>query len=255
MLFIRSLIFNIFCYGIIAIGCITNSIVGLFSRNATMKFWNYFFIPGIVLSLRYIAGIKIEIRGQEYINQTSGIYAGKHESAVETYVLSNYLKRATFVMKKELTYIPIFGWAQALYGMIPINRSAGSAAMKDMLRHAQAMNRDHRPIVIFPEGTRRRPGQPPVYKPGVALLYQHLALPVIPIASNTGFFWAKNSFFRYPGKIIFEFLPPIAPGLNKQQFMEKLQNSIEQKCHELYMETIREYPHLQKMLYTQQGSN
>ncbi len=253
MLFIRSLLLNITCYGIITIGCIINSVVGLFSRPATIKFWNHFFIPGIVLSLRYIGGIKIEIRGSEYIKQDCGIYAGKHESAVETYVLSNYLKRATFVMKKELTYIPIFGWAQALYGMIPINRSAGSAAMKDMLRHAQEMNNNHRPIIIFPEGTRRRPGQEPVYKPGVALLYQHLKLPVTPIASNTGFFWAKNSFLRYPGKIIFEFLPPIAPGLSKQEFMEKLQNSIEQKCHELNMETIKEHPELKKMLYTKQG--
>ena len=249
MLYIRSLIFNIICYSTIAIGCIINTFVGLISREATIKFWNNFFIPSIVLALKYIAGIKIEIRGSQYLNQTSGIYAGKHESAVETYVLSNYLKRATFVMKKELTYIPIFGWAQALYGMIPINRSAGSAAMKDMLRHAQKMTSDHRPIIIFPEGTRRRPGQEPVYKPGVALLYQHLKLPVTPIACNTGFFWRKNSFLRYPGKIIFEFLPPIAPGLNKQEFMEKLQNSIEEKCQELNIETIKEYPHLKKMLY------
>jgi 1-acyl-sn-glycerol-3-phosphate acyltransferase len=87
-----------------------------------------------------------------------------------------------------------------------------------------------------------------MYKPGVALLYQHLNLPVIPIASNTGFFWAKNSFLRYSGKIIFEFLPPIEPGLNKQEFMEKLQNSIEQKCDELNMETIKNYPHLEKMM-------
>ena len=84
MLFIRSLLLNIACYGIITIGCITNSVVGLFSRPATIKFWNHFFIPGIVLSLRYIGGIKIEIRGSEYIKQDCGIYAGKHESAVET---------------------------------------------------------------------------------------------------------------------------------------------------------------------------
>lgn len=254
MLFIRSLLFNIIGYGIIAAGCIFNTVVGVFSRKAAMKSWNYVFIPAFVLCLRVIAGISIEIRGRQYLNQTSGIYAGKHESAVETYVLTNYLKRATFVMKKELTYIPIFGWAQALYGMIPINRSAGAAAMKDMLRHAQDMVKINRPIIIFPEGTRRKPEQEPAYKPGVALLYQHLNLPVVPFAANTGFFWAKSSFWRYPGKIIFEFLPPIEPGLNKQEFMEKLQNSIEQKCHELNMETVRNYPALEKMLYTKQGN-
>ncbi len=251
MLLLRSLIFNIIGYGIIAAGCITNSIIGIFSRSTTILTWNYIFIPAFALSLRYIAGIKIEIRGQQYINQTSGIYAGKHQSAVETYVLTNFLKKATFVMKKELTYIPIFGWAQSFYGMIPVNRSAGSTAMKDMLRHAKNMIAINRPIIIFPEGTRRKPGQEPAYKPGVALLYQQLNLPVTPIASNTGFFWAKNSFMRYPGKIIFEFLPPINPGLNKQEFMEKLQNSIEEKCNELNMETVKNYPELKKMLYNQ----
>ncbi len=248
MLFIRSLIFNIVCYSIIAVGCITNSILGLFSRPATIKSWNNIFLPLVAAALRYIAGITIEIRGQQYINQESGIYAGKHESAVETYLLTTYLKRATLVMKKELTYIPIFGWAQAFYGLIPINRSAGAAAMKDMLRHAKEMIEKKRPIIIFPEGTRRRPGQEPVYKPGVALLYQHLNLPVTPIASNTGFFWAKNSFLRYPGKIIFEFLPPIAPGLNKQEFMTKLQTELEQKCDELNQETIKAYPYVKKMM-------
>lgn len=250
MLFIRSLLFNIAGYGIIAAGCITNSVIGVFSRRLTIKIWNYAFIPAFVWALRRIAGIEIEIRGRQYINQNQGIYAGKHQSAVETYVLTNYLKKATFVMKKELTYIPIFGWAQAFYGMIPVNRSAGAAAMKDMLRHAKDMVKAGRPIIIFPEGTRRKPAQEPAYKPGVALLYQHLNLPVVPIASNTGFFWAKSSFLRYPGKIIFEFLPPIEPGLNKQDFMEKLQNSIEEKCSELNAETIKNYPHLKKMLYT-----
>lgn len=248
MLIIRSLIFNIVGYSIIGIGCVINSVIGAFSPKTTIKTWNYFFIPLFVWSLRYIAGIKIEIRGKQYINQNQGIYAGKHESAVETFVLTNYLKKASFVLKKELIYIPFFGWAQAFYGMIPINRSAGSAAMKSMLRRAKEVSASERPIIIFPEGTRKAPEQKPDYKPGVALLYQHLDLPVIPLASNTGFFWRRNSFMRYPGKIIFEFLPPIAPGLNKQEFMEKLQNVLEQKCHELNMETIKENPQLKKML-------
>lgn len=250
MLLIRSLIFNIVGYSIIGSGCVFNSLVGLISPKATIKTWNYFFIPLFVWSLRYIAGIKIEIRGEQYINQDCGIYAGKHESAVETFVLTNYLKKASFVLKKELVYIPFFGWAQAFYGMIPVNRSAGSAAMKSMLRRAKDVSSANRPIIIFPEGTRKAPEQKPDYKPGVALLYQHLNIPVIPIASNTGFFWRRNSFMRYPGKIIFEFLPPIAPGLNKQEFMTTLQDTLEQKCHELNMETIQKYPNLKKMLST-----
>lgn len=247
MLYLRSLIFNIVGYGIIGSGCIVNTVIGLLSRKAAVKSWNYFFIPAFQCSLK-IAGISVEVRGQQYINQTQGIYAGKHESAVETYLLTNYLKRATFVLKKELTYIPVFGWAQALYGMIPIDRSAGASAMKNMLRHAQQYLKNKRPVIIFPEGTRRKPEQEPCYKPGVALLYQQLNMPVIPVATNTGLFWAKNSFLRYPGKIVFEFLPPINPGLNKQEFMQKLQDTLEEKCHELNMEAIKEHPKLAKML-------
>lgn len=249
MIYLRSFLFNVLAYSTIGLGCVINSILGVFNRDITIKNWNYVILPTILFLLKHIAKITIEVRGKEYINQFEGVYAGKHQSAVETYTLTTLVQRATYVMKKELTKIPVFGWAQAFYGIIPVDRSSGSAAMKVMLRCAKEMVAKKRPIIIFPEGTRRKPGQEPAYKPGVALLYQHLNMPVIPIASNTGFFWAKNSFLRYPGKIIYEFLPPIQPGLNKQEFMEKLQNTIEEKCNELNIETINAYPKLSKMLY------
>lgn len=249
MIYLRSLIFNIIGYSTLAIGCVVNSVIGAISPKATMKVWNYGFIPFLVWCLKVIAGIKIEIRGAQYIQQENAIYAGKHESALETYVLTNYIKRATFILKKELTYIPIFGWAQHFYGMIPVDRSAGSAAMKNMLRHAKIKAEEGRPIIIFPEGTRRQPGQEPIYKPGVALLYQHLNLPVIPVATNTGLFWKKSSFLRYPGTVIFEFMEPLPAGLDKQHFMSELQNRIESKCQELNAETVKKYPYTQAMMY------
>lgn len=251
MLYIRSILFNIIGYSTLALGCITNSIIGAVSPKTTIKVWNYIFIPLLVWCLKVFAGITIEIRGKEYIKQSDVIYAGKHESALETYVLTNYLKRATFILKKELTYIPIFGWAQHFYGMIPVDRSAGAAAMKNMLRHAKTKAQEGRPIIIFPEGTRRQPGQDPVYKPGVAMLYQHLNLPVVPIATNTGLFWKKSSFLRYPGKVIFEFMEPLPAGLDKQHFMSELQNRIENKCRELNEETMAQYPYTQKQMFHQ----
>ncbi len=248
MLYLRSFIFNIVCYSTLTVGCIFNSLVGLVSPKATIKIWNYTFIPFLVWSLKHLAGIEIEIRGKQYMMQEDCIYAGKHESALETYVLSNYIKRASFVLKKELTYIPIFGWAQYFYGMIPVDRSAGSAAMKNMLRSAKDRLQDDRPLIIFPEGTRRKPGQEPCYKPGVALLYQNLNVPVIPIAVNTGFFWKKSSFMRYPGKVIFEFMEPLPAGMDKKTFMSELQKRIEGKCAELNAETIKNYPYTAPML-------
>lgn len=249
MLYLRSFLFNLIGYSTLFVGCVFNSVVGAFSPKATIKIWNAAFIPFLVWCLRWIAGIRIEIRGAQYIKQADAVYAGKHESALETYVLTNYIKRATFILKKELTYIPIFGWAQHFYGMIPIDRSAGSAAMKNMLRHARAMAENKRPIIIFPEGTRRSPGQEPAYKPGVALLYQHLNLPVIPFATNTGLFWKKSSFLRYPGTVIFEFMEPLPAGLDKQHFITELQNRIETKCRELNRETIEKYPYTARQMY------
>ena len=253
MLYFRSFISNIAIYSILAFGCVFNTLIGLFSQKANIKIWNYAFIPAVVWCMKRLAGIEVEIRGARYIDQGRVIYAGKHESALETYCLSNYIKKASFVLKKELTYIPIFGWAQAVYGMIPIDRSAGSAAMKNLLRCAQNRLGNGRPVIIFPEGTRRRPGQEPAYKPGVALLYQNLNVPVIPIATNTGLFWKKSSFLRYPGKVILEFMEPIQPGLKKQEFMTELQKRIEDKCRELNRETIRNYPYTAKMLCQPEG--
>ena len=148
-------------------------------------------------------------------------------------LLTNYLKSAVFILKKELTYIPLFGWAQYFYGMIPINRSAGSKAMKDMLTAARNRINLGRPIIIFPEGTRKAPREEPNYKPGVALLYNHLNVPVIPFATNTAYFWKKSSFLRFPGKVIFEFMEPMPTGMDKNEFMIELQNRIETKCKEL----------------------
>lgn len=250
MVYLRSFIFNIVCYSTLTVGCIFNSVIGIFAPRATIKIWNYTFIPFLVWALKYLAGIEIEIRGRQYLRQEGCIYAGKHESALETYCLSNYIKKVSFVLKKELTYIPVFGWAQYFYGMIPVDRSAGSAAMKSMLRCAKDRLSQKRPVIIFPEGTRRKPGAKPVYKPGAALLYQNLNVPVIPIAANTGFFWKKSSFMRYPGKVIFEFMEPIEPGLNKTQFMTELQNRIESKCAELNAETVKNYPYVAKMAAT-----
>ncbi|MBQ9731692.1 MAG: 1-acyl-sn-glycerol-3-phosphate acyltransferase [Alphaproteobacteria bacterium] len=249
MLYLRSLLLNVVWYSLLALGCVVNSAVGVFSPKATIKVWNYGFIPALVWCLKNIGGIEVEIRGSQYLKQDGVIYAGKHESALETYILTNYIKKAAFILKKELTYIPIFGWAQYFYGMIPVDRSAGAVAMKNMLRHAKQRVDDGRPVFIFPEGTRKQPGQETSYKPGVALLYQHLELPVVPVATNTGLFWKKNSFLRYSGKVIFEFLEPIATGLDKKSFMTELENKIETKCKELNEETIKNYPYTKAQIY------
>lgn len=205
-------------------------------------------MPFILWNLKLIAGMEIEIRGKEYMKQEGVLYASKHESALETYCLSSYITKLVFVLKKELTYIPLFGWAQYFYGMIPVNRSAGGAAMKNMLKAAKNRLDDKRPIIIFPEGTRVKPGTINGYKPGLLFIAQNLNVPVIPVALNTGLFWQKNSFLRHPGKVIIEFMEPMPTDLDKKDFMAELQKRIENKCAELNAETIKNYPQAAKLL-------
>jgi len=248
MLFIRSFVCNILCYSSLALGCIFTSIVGVFSRKATVKMWTNIFLPMVIFWLKWTAGITIEVRGKEHIQKGAALYASKHESAVETYILSTIVKDMAFVLKKELTYIPIFGWSQYFYGMIAVDRSAGGAAMKGMLKSAKQRIAEGRSVVIFPEGTRIKPGLKGEYKPGLLFLAQNLDVPVVPVALNTGLFWGKNSFLRYSGKVIVEFMEPMPDNLNKKEFMNLLQQRIEDKCKELNKETIMNYPNVAKNL-------
>ena len=248
MLYIRSFVFNIICYSTLALGCLLTSVIGIFSRKITIPMWNYIILPFLLLALKYIAGIEIEIRGKQFIRQDGVLYAGKHESALETYFLSAYIKKLVFVLKKELTYVPLFGWAQYFYGMIPVDRSAGGAAMKNLLKQAKDRISKGRPILIFPEGTRVQPGTVKGYKPGLLFLAQNLNVPVIPVALNTGLFWQKNSFLRHKGKVIIEFMEPMPLIEDKKEFMAELQNRIEKKCQELNLETIKNYPEIEHLL-------
>lgn len=243
MIYIRSTLANIFVYGCLLFGCVVSSLMGLFSRKSTIYFWNYFMIPVTMFFLRLFAGLKIEIRGKEFMKQEGVIYASKHESALETYCMSMFIKKAVFILKKELTYIPIFGWAQYFYGMIPINRAAGGSAMKGMMKEAKDRMSKGRPIIIFPEGTRCKPGTTKGYKPGLLFIAEQLDAPVIPVALTTGLFWAKNSFLRYPGTAVIEFMEPMKAGADKKAFMAELEKRIEAKCAELNKEALEKYPY------------
>lgn len=243
MIYIRSLIFNICCYGIILFGSIISSIIGPFvSKKTVYLLWNDYCLILARKLMKLICGLEIEIRGAEYIQKGAAIYASKHQSAVETYFLTSYIKNATYIFKKELTSVPFFGWAVHFYGSVPVDRSGGSRAMKNMLNKAKELLKQKRAIIIFPEGTRTKPGLTTDYKPGAAFLYQNIDVPFIPVALNTAFFWEKRSFLRHSGKIIIEFLEPMPRGLEKREFMNELQNRIEKKCAELNQETIKKYP-------------
>lgn len=233
-LFLRSTIGNLFFYPALMIGLSSIVLIGIFSCKKAIYFWDNYMHPVISKIALKLYGIEVEVRGKEYIKPKQ-IYASKHESAMETYIYTGIVKNSAFVMKKELTYIPIFGWAQAVYGMIPIDRKSGGKAMKGMLNEAKKRVQDGRSIVIFPEGTRCKHLEVKGYKPGIVFLSEGLDLPIVPVALNTGVHWPKASYIKYPGKVIFEFLPPmqVSDYKNKKEFMEALQDKIETTCQKL----------------------
>lgn len=177
--------------------------------------------------LRVVAGIDCEIRGREKIPSGPLIVAAKHQSAWETFALLPLFDNPLFILKRELQWIPIFGWLTIKGRMVPVDRRKGSRALVDMTERARTELADGRQLIIFPEGTRRPAGAEPRYKYGVALLYVAEGVPCLPIALNSGLFWPRRSLRRKPGTVIVEILDPIAPGLDRDEFFARLQHDIE----------------------------
>jgi 1-acyl-sn-glycerol-3-phosphate acyltransferase len=227
VLILRSITFNALFY--------LNTIIYLIAALPTF-FMPYRAIVGVAKSwgrtnlvlLRVVAGIDCEIRGREKIPRgVPLIVASKHQSAWETFALLPLLDNPVFILKRELQWIPIFGWLTIKGRMVPVRRGGGSQSLTDMIERARIELADNRQLIIFPEGTRRPAGAEPRYKIGVAHLYAAEGVPCVPIALNSGLFWPRRSLRRFPGTVVAEILDPIPPGLGKDEFFERLQNEIE----------------------------
>ena len=187
--------------------------------------------------LKVVAGIGMEVRGRQHVPQGAALVAGKHQSFWETFAILPLLDDPAMVLKKELTFIPFFGWFIYKFRMIAVERSAGTAALREMVRQAQDRIAAGRQVVIMPEGTRRAPDDPPAYKPGAAALYGALDVPCVPFALNSGLFWPRRKFLRYPGTIVIEFLPALPAGLPRKEFQRRLEESIENASRQLVAES------------------
>lgn len=169
------------------------------------------------------------------------VVAAKHQSAWETIDLLGVLPDACFVLKRELVYIPIFGWYISRNKQIVVNRSAGMVALKRMLAQAQQAIAEDRQIVVFPQGTRVEVNADKPYQPGIVALYGKLNVPIIPVALNSGLVWAPKKFLKRRGKIILEFLPPVSQGLSKEAFLEQLSSHIEVATGKLVREGYEDH--------------
>jgi 1-acyl-sn-glycerol-3-phosphate acyltransferase len=235
MLILRSLLFNLLYY--------INIIVWMVAALPTLALPRHVLLRTVktwarvnIFLMRHVAGITCEIRGLENIPPGALLVAAKHQSVWDTFALFLVFDDPCYILKRELLWLPLFGWLASKQRMIAVDRGARSKAMRQMHADGQRQLADGRQIIIFPEGTRRPPGAEPAYKYGVVHLYAGFDVPCVPVALNSGVFWPRRQFIRRPGNLVMEILPPIAPGQDKAAFFERLQDVVETASKRLLAE-------------------
>ncbi|WP_233346752.1 1-acyl-sn-glycerol-3-phosphate acyltransferase [Hyphobacterium sp. CCMP332] len=223
---LRSLLFVLWMYGsmmIVGFAVIWLLLMPRSWTRAVYRFWLWLIFGG----LKIICGQSYEVRGREHLPDGGALIASRHESMMETQAFWQILDDPAIILKKELAWLPVFGWFAVKLENIVVDRGAAAKALRKMLRDARQRAEAGRQILIFPEGTRMKPGQFEPMKPGVAGLYGAMNVPCVPVALDSGDYWAGKGIIRRPGKAVIQFLEPIAPGLSRDDFMKLLQSRIE----------------------------
>ena len=197
---------------------------------------------GLHWLLRWICGLDFEVAGREHLPPGPCIVASKHQSAWDTIAMPVIFPDPAFVLKRELLRIPLFGLYLSKAENLAVDRSGGAKALRRMVTAARPIVAAGRKIVIYPEGTRTAPGRRIAYHPGVAARYQQLQLPVVPVALDSGLYWARRGLLRPPGRIQVEIRPPIPPGLPRREFLQRLESEIEETSDALRRRALGESP-------------
>jgi len=221
MTLLRSLLFNLFYFTSTALLLIPGIAVWLLFPSRSLALATLWARVELTAA-RLICGIKLEVTGREHLPQGAALIASRHESAFDTLVWLLLVPRASYVMKQELTRIPIFGGMVRPAGMIPVDRDDGGSAMRALMRAGADAAKAGRQIIIFPEGTRMDPGRVVELQPGIAALAAATRLPVIPVVTDSGSYWGRRAFRKRPGTIRIVILPPLPAGLTRGALMDGL---------------------------------
>jgi 1-acyl-sn-glycerol-3-phosphate acyltransferase len=235
---LRSLAFNLAFYLWTLVAAIVTLpiLLGPYRlAQATLNMW----AKVVTWLLRVVGGVRVEVRGREHLPTGPALVAPKHQCMFDIFGTMAVLPAGCYVLRKELMRIPIFGWWAWKCRMIVIDREGGAKALKKMLTDARArLAEAQRQIVIFPEGTRGKPGRAGDYQPGVAALYRDLGMPCVPVALNSGVHWRKGGLSLKPGTIVFEFLEPLPAGMKRAEFMRELEDQMEAASNALLAEGV-----------------
>lgn len=242
MIKVRSFVFNCLLFGYSSAYIILLLWMFMpFDRKymqAAVGWWSL----SLIWLLRHVVHLDFQVRGRENLPDGPCILACKHQSAWETMIFYDLTPDPAYVIKKELMDSWFYGWYAVKAEMVRVDRDGGGAALKAMVRDVQRAVDKGRKVIIFPEGTRTAPGKAGTYFPGVAALYNRVDVPMVPVALNSGMFWARRGFVKLPGMITMEFLPAIPRGLKRAEFLEKLESGVEDATRRLEREAVERYP-------------
>ena len=230
------LLLTILFYSALALWTILMGILSLpfmFLPSKYIRFPAKTWIKGIFILLEYICGVTHEFRGHKNLTNEPLIIVSKHQSAFETFALYFYLESSFFIHKKQLFYIPIFGQYLLKSNMVSIDRAGQAKAIRKMISDVKKKLDHGSTIIIFPEGTRKRPWEKTNYKTGFVGIYNTTKRKLQPVALNSGLFWQKGMKIIKKGHIVIEFLPQIETGLSKKEVLEKVEYSIESATNKL----------------------
>lgn len=233
MQLLRSLLFNLSIYVMMAVYAVIFFIPALISRDWAHRACHAW-CAYVRWALRWMVGLKTEVRGTPPKGEV--VIAAKHQSFLDIILIYNSVPRGKFIMKRELMYAPILGQYALRIGCVPVDRGKRGAAIEKMKRDVEKGRAEPGQLIIYPQGTRVGPDDKKPYKVGTGVLYDQLGQPCVPVATNVGHFWPKRGVLRKPGVAVVEFLEPIPAGVPVKEFMGMLEDRVESRSDDLLRE-------------------
>jgi len=236
---IRALLFIAQMYVmfvVIGLGYVPYAIFSRHGARAACKAFSRY----VFWSMEWMIGLKAEVRGE--VPQGEVLIAAKHQSFLDIMMIFTALPSAKFIMKRDILWTPIIGFYAKRLDCVPVERGKRGAAIAKMVADVEAGRANAGQLIIYSQGTRVAPGVKAPYKVGTGVLYEQLGQPCVPVAINVGVFWPRKGLWRKPGVAVVEFLPPIAPGMDRDAFMELLETSVESKSDALMREAGFDVP-------------
>ena len=181
-----------------------------------------------------MVGIRTEVRGAP--PQGEALVAAKHQSFLDIMMIFTALPTAKFIMKKEILRTPVIGQYAQLLGCVAVDRGKRGAAIDKMVKDVASGQQDPGQLIIYSQGTRIKPGVKVPYKVGTGVLYEQLGKVCVPVATNVGVLWPRKGIMRKPGLAVVEFMPEIESGMDREEFMEKMERDVEARSNELMRE-------------------